>query len=878
MIRKSKNIKKGLSRINRAFRSWFSFIKLRTKNVYNTCVIFFKTSIYNLSPSTIRFRYYASFSVSKLRKQFIIYPIFYIKKFLFLGIGKVKEFFINVWLYIKYICLWHWKISLIIVLLCLVSFLFIKDTGLGLKLVDATKYFMNSPNQDRLFDLYLALTAITGTFIGLYFTAISITSQTIYTKVNADIHNLLSTVKLSNVYIKSVIFLFAILLILILLMIQGVNLGKFGFYAVFLFAFISLTSFWRLGIYIFQFFNCAELVKQYIYPKIEKNVLIVTDSLKYKYDGNFQNSLFIETEKAFNLYDIVVKFANKQDNIQTDTLAEIINDAIKNLNFYIARKSKIPTNSRWFPQQYAHKKYIMSNSSELDMAQKSGTFITPQIVNNNMWFEERYINIINKCLETLFSHEHYHLYYSIVDRITALIKVLTQNNKTDEIFFIIDNLYNPFLNNVKHFDDFCAYIADAYMSMYVEIVLAFNISLKDGITEITAQKILRKNFVHNLTRLPNSIKKELENIHCKLKFEQQIEGKIKTPNWHVHDLLKNEVIEFNKMFFDGLMARIFKTIDFYFQDEIINNNPKVSISVFVRGYELYQKLSYLLTEVINLYESKELFKSQLDKFKQIRDVLLRKLIDISPFLNMAGEKEPDYVGFIYAALQKELKDIILEPGTENEEIIGSLFESMYNIVLLQLNFISEELRKTINSGKEKVLIENDMLFYLRKIEGLFIDIMDLTGYVFLFDDIYTRSLKDKVIPIWEKIIADKGLDYIINIIENYRKPPLMMVDSNYQFNLVKAVAHKIEELGLLWEGKRPFVGGTEPKPTQIYNSNLVKNICRRIGYDWKPPKGYSIFIATYLLNLSNESQKSILLKNWEISGVRKMMEIDDEEQ
>ncbi|GEM_PF-6820369 len=864
------NLCEGLSFTNENFKDFLSMSLYRIKSFG-----------YYFAPSTIRFKLMTSVKFLRIRKHLYTDPIFRIKRFFF-GLARyIKDAKGDTVLYFKEIFLRHWKLTLFTFVVCSGVFLLDYQGTIKIGLVTLAHELINSPNQKKLFDLYVGLAGTIGTFLGLYFTAASIIAQTIYAKVNGEIGKLLTSIRLSNIYVKSIIGLMAILLISIFMMVQGIKLGVWNFYLVAIFSFISLISFWELAFYIFMFFNPANIISKYIYPSIQKNINLVTNSSLYKYDANFQSHLCKITNDTFNTYDNIVEFALNQNLLQTNVVIDIINQAFVSMSNYVAIKSKIPTNSYWFPETYQFKKYTSASFSDIELSRKTGTGFMPATVHDTMWVEERFIQIINRCLEKLFEKGKYKLYYSVILQISQYVKWLNANSKTDEVFFILDKIYNPFSVNFvsKSSDKFYTYIADAYMSIYVDLALSFNTNSKQGIEKITIKKIMKREFIHNSTNLPNSLKKVMEDLHNRLWFESKVEGIIKTPDWHIQNLLIENCLEFTKQWYKDIISRVSKIIYDYSEDEFIKNNSDISVAIFNRAYEFYHKLHNSLETSKKDFQDDNAFKLVQRQLENIKNQLLRLVIKISPYIKPTDGKTPDHLGFVYITLHEELLNIIFEEKTENDDIVGDLLRTMAHVVEMQIQDIGEDVINLVKSGRPIVLIHNNMNWYLSKVEMFCAELMDLSGYIFLFDDIYeNKNLKLQIIPVWESIIEKLGIKTLISQISSYKRPTLSTAKwSVFDNTLQTAASYKISELGLLWGTSHYsfFNQGEKEKPTKQYKTKLLENICHKDSDMWRCPKGHDIFIVLYLLDKCDEAQQKELLKNWETSIVYRNSKDDE---
>lgn len=148
---------KQLNRVNRTYRLWINYADQRAAETCSSIIFKIRTWSYYFAPSSIRFCCLTSIKFLKIKK-ILITPIFYIKRFIFNKTSVIKVFIQDVSIYIKYIFFKHWKLSLASLILCLLVLILDNTTIRPNNLLgEFSSYFVNSPDQDRLFDLYLAL-------------------------------------------------------------------------------------------------------------------------------------------------------------------------------------------------------------------------------------------------------------------------------------------------------------------------------------------------------------------------------------------------------------------------------------------------------------------------------------------------------------------------------------------------------------------------------------------------------------------------------------------------------------------------------------------------------------------------------------------------
>ncbi len=832
----------------------------------NANLLFYKlkTMLYYMAPSTVRFKLNTSVFFLRFKNKFITKPTFICKRIMFNFNRVVSGVFIDIKLYFSNIFIRHWKLILFVSILCvtliLVDYLghnqttFLYNTGL-----------LYLSNQDKVYDLYLSLAGILATFLGLYFTASSIIAQTVYSKVNGGISQLLNSIRISNIYIKSIIMLLAFILVSIFCMTHNVYIGFWNPIVVSVFSLVSIISFWELAQYLFLFFNPANLVREHILPKLQKQLNLVTKKSVYKYDANFQNSAYINACNIFDSYDSIVEFAANQELLQLKVISDILRDALSSLAGYVLIKHKIPSDSCWFPQEYSFNKYTDVADIDINLSKNTGTIAGQTLVRNTMWMEQRYLNIINKCFHLLYTKKELKTYYDILLYVNEVIKRLNAQGKTDEVFFIIQNLFSPFDKDLQYNDGLLSYIADAYISVFIELSLSFNTHIvTSNINNITIHKLLKSNFIYEKLRLPTALKPKLEEIINKLQFEKEIENQIITSDWHAQQLLSKECDKFLFEWYDNILAFSLKELKKYRENSFIKTHADISIFVFNRACELKHKLMNcfdLLCDKVGEKSAKIEFEQKLQKFNTD---IINFIITLAPYLEVTDEKLPDSIGFAYVTLYGELEQNIFEEKACNTTTIIDMLNTLILLALLQINHLKNEATVLSKKGTGDKSLQFKLNSIFAKLAKIYIEIMDIFGYLYLFDDVYeNRNIRVKLIPIFDKFIATIGLTPIIASIgaNNY-----LRFSSQMGHNLKVAASDKLRELGLVWESVH-FGNIKKDIRKPEFKSKLLEYVCRMDSRLWQCPDGYSIFVCAYLLDKCNEQQKEIVLSDWKTSSL-----------
>lgn len=121
---------------------------------------------------------------------------------------------------------------------------------------------LNMPDLDSNAYLGLATTIVglTGAFLALYFTAITVVASTVYSEVADDVRGLLIEEKFGNVYFRAVSFLAVVAVLITGMLVLKYSPGVLNLLALVFLSAFSIFSFVTLGLKTLDFFNPAPLL------------------------------------------------------------------------------------------------------------------------------------------------------------------------------------------------------------------------------------------------------------------------------------------------------------------------------------------------------------------------------------------------------------------------------------------------------------------------------------------------------------------------------------------------------------------------------------------------------------------------------------------
>ena len=262
-------------------------------------------------------------------------------------------------------------------------------------------------NSSVAITLFSIIASVSGLFLGLYFTAISVVSST-YARFPDTIRNLLLREKVGNFYINilSITTVLSILLIAhkvfwsdpgIILSLFVLLLGCFGIFC-----------FGLLGMRAFFFFDPSSFCDA-LFQDIIKHVRLATISGFKCFDQNFQAHYQRIAAQKIKTLRALVEICINEKHLQESSLLPVLIKTIRLLETYQVERSKIPSDSRWYSRTPVHKNWFLSDSSSFVIAMESHSFIQPDMVPNTYWFEDEIVDIF-ECRVEQWCVENYFLY------------------------------------------------------------------------------------------------------------------------------------------------------------------------------------------------------------------------------------------------------------------------------------------------------------------------------------------------------------------------------------------------------------------------------------------------------------------------------------
>ena len=720
-------------------------------------------------------------------------------------------------------------------------------------------------NSSVTITLFSIIASVSGLFLGLYFTAISVVSST-YARFPDSIRNLLLREKVGNFYINilSVTTVLSILLIAdkvffdapgILLSLFVLLLGCFGIFC-----------FGLLGIRAFFFFDPSRFCDA-LFQDIIKFIRLATVSGFKCFDQNFQAHYQRMVAQRIRTLRTLIEICIKEEHLQESSLLPVLTKTIGLLEVYQDDRSKIPSDSRWYSRTPVHKNWFLSDSSSFALAMESHSFIQPDMVPNAYWLEDEISEIFEYSLRNMLSQKNIQLasdflnsLYSYFEKVGYDLEIQNNIRFISKLTPVLDNYFyslSPDDKKLEQYEDAQIGLLEVWSVCIMSAPLGFyKLSRELKIEDITNR--IKRICWTNVSSLykngfPSPLLSRLEYLQKRLKFEYSVEGKTITPPWYKRQLIIGRHLDLFKESLDKLL----ESLDLIF---ISKSNALIEKRLFMlaalfskRGLETCSKMranfSYL-EKTVKAITEKELIEKDIpcskidwDGVRNKIDEAYDKLIEIQgkclPTLSIIKRPKnwPDVFGQTYNTICHETYRSLIEKDQNK-------FSMLFPLLFFGAIVASENLRTELSDRDVEVIVSI--------MSEPLLDLLNLSGYAKIYSELYNEpKLWEDCSSVWDGYFKrqkqeDKKplLEKLIGL-QEYRKNkfqifPRDTLRTNWQLML----EHKLREMNVaddLLESSYPHQG-TDKK----HSSALIRALCHG---RYIHASADEVFILTYLLKL-----------------------------
>lgn len=748
------------------------------------------------------------------------------------------------------------------------------------RLISNTKQIVN-PNSDHYVTLFAAFAQIAGTFLALYFTAVSVVVSTVYARVQGDVRSIVLRDKVSNAYVSLVAMLGASSTILLAALALGRLPSISNLVFVVLLGVASFYSFVELGSRVFHFFDPTRLV-DYLTIDLVRWVRSATSRGHRWLDESFQAHYQSQADALLTTYRNIVLLANREEHLQSDALVGLARRAFSMLRFYGQEKSSIPSDSLWFRRTHRHKSWFITSGMDTNMALNTGTSLLPDTIPDLIWFESEIEETVTYTLEKLLGRKDLQNVYAFSTAAQRTLYSLAGNFAVDEALHLFRTLAPPVraqshaaeLTGTETEDDLLKLnlalgLIDIYALGFIQILLGLSNKLSQLTVESLSSKVAeirwkRPESIYE-TGLPRSVTEQLEILRKHLDFERRVEGELITPLWYQQQVVAIGFIRFIERTCNQLVAEFERAIADEAESLVKEKKAVFAAQLIERGLEGCNKFIYHFDDLQRYVETLSKLRRIEDRpcptidweahgrrIAKVRERLLSALGQATLDLTYLPktDKLPDYFGHAYTFISDECYSTLVKG---EEERFNQLFPIFFSAGLTahdQLLSSSQILDPSIKFG-----------FSLQPL----LDIVEICGFAYLFSELDGKDFRSKVEKIWDNyfaVVTDKEATARFLCSNTGRRSWHFM---SYPRDRVRAVweqdfERRLRDLGLVDSmSSHGFVSAREDESR--HPSKLIRGISGGMSLYYKPS---DVFLAEYFMKRFDSSKLGISNRTQEL--------------
>jgi hypothetical protein len=611
---------------------------------------------------------------------------------------------------------------------------------------------------------FSTLAQISGLFLGLYFTAISVVAGTNYARVPTEILNALVREKVGNLYIRIVALFGGVSLILLGLVNLGYTPGTLNIILALLLGVASLFSFVELGRRAFYFFDPTKLV-----AVVATNILRLARSatpagFSWR-DNAFQDHYRKLADSDVRIYEDVVLLSDRESHLQGRSLLSLVLQLLVLLELYCKDKQRIPSDSLWFERVYHHRTWLTTEESRVNIAIETGTGLEPEYVADHSWLEKRLANLISRALTGLRDRADFARAITVSNKLQETLGILSGELAIDESLFLFQRLrtfahavatktaQTPLSSDLKEFLAPSLGLADVCGMGFISIFLGFANRIEQTTAEQFSAVIDKVDFRRPrtlyLTGMPRKVVQQLEYLYKGIAFEARVEHQQLSPLWYCRQIAGLGMARFFVETCDTLLLELEKT--FAAEAEQLSSEKcyPFAVQIVQRGLEACHKFHFRVEKLHDWFTAFSTLRRVPDipwpdfdaknthqRIEAVRDRLLIVLANSVPGIAALPPSKdiPDYLGQAYVMLADECYRS-MAIGDE------ALFTKLFHPFFVVATAVQDRLRVQLKDYEPKTAV----IYVTEPIE----DLMAISGYALVYSELDSKTFWNLVKTSWD---------------------------------------------------------------------------------------------------------------------------------
>lgn len=676
------------------------------------------------------------------------------------------------------------------------------------------------------------------TLLGLYFAAIGIVVSSVFAEAPDSVRALFLRDRANQLYVRSISLLVLSGIVLLSLGLIDYKLHAATLVLLALVGLFAVFSLLRAGRDAFNFFNPASLA----YPLIRDFGLVIKRAskggLRWR-DPSFQAAYQRQADEFLTTYHSLTEFILKRGPDES-RLAHLAHGLLVFWLDYSGQKAQIPTESWWFKRVLEHHDWLIADEIALSMALETGTGIAPKEIPDHLWVERHLVETVAILMGELLTRDDLRGAATIAERVSSIIENLSSLAQVDEAFLLWHQLSEsiwqclesrelaleatplpPHKGGALALVDVCG---TALVRLLIGLA-AWSERLNAASFREYVDKSLRSDEAIYDAKAPASLLRLFERLRQGLKFETIAEGSTVSPDWYLHHLAAREVIQF----LDKSVGSVVKEVENEIHDrasKIMNREGGTLSSLLVRrGMEACSKMGAhlpkvdrVIGDVTNLRRTsdefwpKDEFGRHSARVKELEKGLVVTLTDLLPLLSSRPRDAsvPDFFGHAYVIVHAAAFEDLLEGRTD---AFKSKFPKLFDAALTGFQRVQEALSS--HDPRTLFVYSTEML----------IDLLELSGYALLMDELDTSGIWGTVKSTWDDWFSKHpkpadAIKYLHTVIEGRDSIFALMPRGGARAGRQMMMAQLLRERGIVEVEEDYFPGRAETGPA--HSSPIVR--------------------------------------------------------
>lgn len=680
-------------------------------------------------------------------------------------------------------------------------------------------------NKELYASLLSTMAQVSGVFLGLYFTAVSVVASTVYARVPGDVRSVLMQEKVGTVYVRLVALLGAASILLLAMTAGGVQPHFLHLALIVLLSVLGVFSFVVLGTRAFYFFDPTSLADYVVRDLLEAIRLATPAGIEWD-KPSFQAHYQTMAERALDTYHNLVSLALAEAHLGGRAAAALISRLFGVLNAYATEKIKIPGDSRWFKYGPRHREWLTTDYTQVARALQTGTALQPESVPNPMWLERRVERIALEAVRSFVEHKDYRNLYSILNAAQTILDRLGERLSIEEGLALFRAL-RPEVQRVALMDEETEETEQLALRLAVHDVYAMGLAslvlgVSRRVSQITAESFsalmesvnwLKPRHIYGLN-VPRSVLEQLEYLRAGLEFEFRAGGALQSPVWYREQIaciglarcLANAASELVGELAGSIVGEAKAVID--------AGRHLPAAQIIQRGMEVVEKFRYHMREIRGCSERLGVLRRITDipwpvtdwekldqRIEASREELIVLLGPLAMYLVVAPRREglPDYFGQAYAVLAQESYAAMAQG---REDLFKKLFPSLFLSGLKAFDRLREHLG---GEGQERMLVYSTEPIA---------DLLELSGYAIIYSELDIKGFWDVAHQLWDRYFEqlpdrEAGANFIDGIVEYRRSLFAVLPRDLARTSWKQDLENRLRERGLMEDVFARRFGGRE---------------------------------------------------------------------